>query len=147
MLQVFGEDIWIGDGPVVSVAGFAYPTRMIVIRLLDGSILLWSPIAMTFALRMVVDGLGPVRHIVALNSLHHLFVRDWQAVYPDARSYALPRLRAKCPDVRWDHDLGDTPAAAWADDLDQVVMRGNRITDEVVFFHHRSRTATFTDLI
>lgn len=51
MLQVFGEDIWIGDGPVASVAGFVYPTRMIVIHLSDGSILLWSPIAMTVALR------------------------------------------------------------------------------------------------
>jgi hypothetical protein len=35
----------------------------------------------------------------------------------------------------------------WANDIDQVVVRGNGITTEVVFFHSRSRTAIFTDLI
>ncbi|TCP73121.1 hypothetical protein [Sphingomonas sp. PP-CE-1G-424] len=37
MLRHFGEEIWIADGPTVSVAGFAYRTRMMVIRLSDGN--------------------------------------------------------------------------------------------------------------
>jgi hypothetical protein len=35
----------------------------------------------------------------------------------------------------------------WSGDIDQVVVRGNRITTEVVFFHRKSRTVIFTDLI
>lgn len=147
MLQQFGEEIWTVDGPTVSVAGFAYPTRMIVIRLSDGSLFLWSPTALSGELQAAIDRLGPVRHIIAPNSLHHLFVGAWQAAYPAAQSYAAPTLRAKRPDVRWDHDLADAPAAAWSHDIEQVVMRGNRITTEVVFFHRTSRTAIFTDLV
>lgn len=147
MLQRFGEEIWAANGPTVSVAGFDYPTRMIVIRLSDGALFLWSPKAFSSGLQRAVDRLGPVRHIVAPNTLHHAFIGDWQKAYPDAKSYAVPQLRAKRPDLKWDSDLDDTPAAAWSKDIDQVVVRGNRITTEVVFFHRHSRTAIFTDLI
>ena len=44
-------------------------------------------------------------------------------------------------------ELGDTPSPAWAPALDQVLVRGNRITTEVVFFHRPSATILFTDLI
>lgn len=147
MLQQFGEEIWTADGPTVSVARFAYPTRMITIRLSDGSLFVWSPTALSSELEAALDALGPVRHIVAPNTLHHLFVGDWQAAYPAARSYAIPALRAKRPDLQWDDDLADEPKPAWSDEIDQVVVRGNRITTEVVFFHRRSQTAMFTDLV
>lgn len=147
MLQEFGEEIWTADGATVSIAGFDFPTRMIVIRLSDGDLFVWSPVTFSPDLRIAVDQLGPVRHLVAPNDLHHLFLTDWQRAYPEAKFHAAPGLRDKRPDLKWDSDLGDTPAAAWSDDIDQVVVRGNWITTEVVFFHLRSRTAIFTDLI
>lgn len=147
MLRRFGDEIWTADGPTVSVAGFAYPTRMIVIRLSNGGLFIWSPIALARELQSAIDLLGPVRHIVAPNSLHHRFVGDWQRAYPEARSHAVPQLRAKRADLSWDGDLTDTPAADCSADIDQVVVGGNRITTEVVFFHRRSRTTIFADLI
>lgn len=42
MLKEFGHEIWIADGPHVSVAGFRCPTRMAVIRLSDGGVFIWS---------------------------------------------------------------------------------------------------------
>ncbi|WP_366930207.1 DUF4336 domain-containing protein [uncultured Sphingomonas sp.] len=65
MLQPFGRDLWIVDGPAVSVAGFVYPTRMAVIRLSDGALLIWSPTALSDELQAAVDDLGSVRHLVA----------------------------------------------------------------------------------
>jgi hypothetical protein len=147
MLQLFAEEIWTADGPTVSVAGFPFPTRMIVIRLSDGGLFVWSPIALSGELQAAVEQLGPVRHIVAPNHLHHLFLEDWHHAYPEAEIHAAPNLRPKHPDLRWGSDLGDTPAPEWANDIDQVVVRGNRITTEVVFFHRRSRMVIFTDLI
>lgn len=147
MLEQFAEEIWITDGPTLSVAGFAYPTRSIVIRLTDGELFVWSPTALPDALKTAVDRLGPVRHIVAPNALHHRFVGDWHRAYPGARLHPAPGLRAKRPDLPWADDLADRPAAAWLGEIDQVVVRGNRITTEVVFFHHRSRTTIVTDLI
>lgn len=147
MLRQFGEEIWTADGPTVSVAGFAYPTRMIVIRLSDGALFVWSPTSLSGELQSAVDSLGPVRHIVAPNTLHHMFVGEWQTAYPAAKSYAVPALRAKRPDLKWDCDLEDVPAPEWSNAIDQVVVGGNRITTEVVFFHRRSRTAILADLI
>ena len=147
MLQRFAEEIWTTDGPAVTNLAFDFPTRMIVIRLSDGALFIWSPVALSPELRSAVDGLGPVRHIVAPSTLHHLFIGDWHRAYPEAVLHAVPELRAKHPDLGWGGELGDTPAADWSNDIDQVVVRGNRITTEVVFFHRRSRTAIFTDLI
>ena len=147
MLQTFGEEIWTVGGPTLAIAGFPYPTRMVVIRLTDGGLFVWSPVALTEPLQHAIDRLGPVRHIIAPNGLHHLYVGAWQDAYPAAKTHGVAHLRTKRPDLRWDGDLGDTPAAAWAPDIDQVLIPGTRSTTEAVFFHRASRTAIFTDLI
>lgn len=92
MLELFGRDIWISNGSDVEVFGFHYPTRMAIIRLSGGGLFIWSPITLSDTLRSKVDTLGPVQHIVAPNSLHHLSVPDWQSAYPNARIYAPPNL-------------------------------------------------------
>ena len=148
MLTEFGPEIWIADGPeVVAALGFHYPTRMAVVRLAGGGLFVWSPTAPTARIRADVDALGEVRHLVAPNSLHHLFIADWKRAYPGARLHAPPGLREKRSDLDFDDDLTDTPPSCWAGEVDQAIMRGNRITDEVVFFHAGSRTVLFTDLL
>ena len=147
MLEAFAEGLWIAHGPIVEVAGFRYPTRMFVIRLADGGVFVCSPVAMTDGLKREVNDLGVVRWLVAPNSLHHLFMAEWQAAYPKARTFAPPGLRKKRPDIRFDEDLTDTAPAEWAAEIDQVIVRGSFITSEVVFFHRPSRTVIFTDLI
>jgi hypothetical protein len=147
MLKEFGHEIWTADGPHVSVAGFHYPTRMAVIRLSDGGLFVWSPIQLMDNLRAEVDAVGQVRHIVAPNSLHHLCLPDWKRAYPSAKVYAPPGLRKKRKDIVFDADLGDEPSRAWVEEIDQVVMHGNLITTEVVFFHLKSGSVLFTDLI
>lgn len=146
-MREFGRDIWIADGPEIAVAGFHYPTRLAVIRLADGGLVVWSPIRLTDDLRAAVDALGRVAHIVAPNSLHHLFLAEWQRAYPGARLYAAPGLRKKRRDLAFDAELGDAPAADWAGEIDQIAMRGNLITTEIVFFHRASGTLLFTDLL
>ena len=145
MLTAFGRDLWIFDGPEVVVAGFRYPTRMAVIRLADGSLFVWSPTALGNDLKSAVDALGAVRHVVAPNSLHHLFLAQWKQAYPDAGLHAPPGLRKKRPDFAFDADLTD--GLGWDGEIDQVAVLGNRITTEVVFFHPKSGTVLFTDLL
>lgn len=148
MLKEFGRNIWVADGPTVTAAaGFRYPTRMAVIRLANGDLLLWSPTALTDDLRAEVETLGTVRFLVPPNSLHHTFLGDWQRAYPGATVYAPPGLREKRKDIRFDADISDGPITAWAGEIDHAIMWGNRITTEVVFFHGQSGTAIFTDLI
>jgi hypothetical protein len=42
--------------------------------------------------------------------------------------------------------LGDQADALWSDVLDQTLFQGNKIEEEVVFFHRSSRTLIVTDL-
>jgi hypothetical protein len=107
MLQHFGDEIWTTGGPIAEVAGFKYPTRMVLIRLSDGSVFVWSPTALSDELHAAADALGPVRHIVAPNTLHHLFVREWHQAYPAAKIYGAPGLRKRRPDIVFDDDLND----------------------------------------
>src|SRR5215469_6797795 len=122
MLKDFGRDIWTVDGPNIAVAGFHYPTRMAVIRLSDGSLFIWSPVRLTDALRAELDAVGQVRHIIAPNSLHHLFIPEWARAYRGAKIYAPPRLRRKRKDIVFDADLGNAPSSDWVEDIDQVLM-------------------------
>lgn len=145
-LQPFGAEIWLADGPQADVAGFRYPTRMAVIRL-AGGLLVWSPVGLTDGLRAELAGLGEVRWLVAPNSLHHLFLEPWRGAYPAAKLHAAPGLAARRPDLVIDDELADGSPPEWADDLDLVLMHGNRITTEAVFFHRPSATALFTDLL
>lgn len=147
-LQHFAPDVWIADGPTVTAAaGFHYPTRMTVIRLSGGAIFVWSPLPLTAGLQATVEALGEVRYLIAPNTLHHLFLGDWKSAYPAAKLYAAPGLRPRRKDLTFDADLGDAAPPEWAGEIDQVVMRGNLLTTEVVFFHRASGTAIFTDLI
>jgi hypothetical protein len=45
---------------------------------------------------------------------------------------------------RHPHDIA---RLGWADEIDQVVFRAFPPLNEVIFFHHRSRTVIFTDLM
>ena len=146
-LRPLGPNIWLADGVDVHVAGFRYPTRAVVVRLSGGELLIWSPVTLSPSLRAGIDALGAVGHLVAPNSLHHLFIGEWRDAYPRAILYAPPGLRRKRPDLPFDVDLKPGSTPAWAGDLDQVVIPGNLITTEVVFFHHASRTLLFADLI
>lgn len=148
MLEPFSDNIWTADGDhIVALAGFHYPTRMVVIRLGVGGLFVWSPVTLTSELRTAVDALGVVKHLIAPNSLHHMYLKEWIDAYPEAKVYAPPGLREKRKDIEFDDDLKDAPEIQWADDIDQVIIEGNVITKEVVFFHKDSGTALFVDFL
>lgn len=121
---------------------------MAVIRLPgEDGLWTWSPVEMTKDVRRTVDTLGSVRHIVAPNSLHHTFLAQWAMAYSDACVHAAPGLTPHVAGTAIHETLGDQPCSAWAGVVDQVIVRGNRITTEVVFFHRVSATVLVTDLV
>lgn len=147
MLEAFGPELYRADGPVISFYGFPYPTRMAVARLAEGALWVWSPIALTAQLAAQVEAIGPVRHIVSPNKLHHLYLREWAERWPAARLYAPPGLARKAPELSFTADLADLAPAPWAPDIEQVTFGGSFAMEEVVFFHRPSRTAILGDLI
>jgi hypothetical protein len=146
MLEPLGADLWFADGGLVSFNGFAYPTRMAVIRLADGGLWLWSPIAKTEVIESEVRALGPVRHIVSPNNLHYLFLAEWQAAFPEAKLWGTASTIRKRGALGFAGALTDDPPAGWAGQIDQFYFANSPFVDEVIFFHRASSTAIIADL-
>src|SRR5262249_49528589 len=89
---------------------------------------------------------GTVRWIIGPSKVHHFFIGDYLAAYPNARAYGAPGLAEKRKDLRFEGVLGDEPPAAWRDEIDQHLFRGSPRINEIVFFHHPSRTLLPPDL-
>ena len=145
-LRPLAPGLWVAERPL-RFLGMELGARMSVLRLGDGGLLLHSPVRLDPHLRAELDGLGPVRALVAPNRFHHLFVADYLAAFPDARGYAAPGLERKRADLGFYDVLDDEPPPLWAGRLDQLVFRAMPILNEVVFFHPATRTLIVTDLV
>lgn len=144
-LQEWADGIWIAEAPL-RFFGIPFGARMTVVRLDDGSLLLHSPIHISPGLRSELGLLGPVRHIVSPNKLHYRFLDAAIATYPDAKLYVPPGLVEKRPELSSGVPLTDEIPDSWAGVMEQLVVRGSNAMQEVVFFHHRSRTLIVADL-
>lgn len=145
------QDIWIVDGPAIRFYGMPFSTRATIVRLKDGGLWVHSPTRLSPALAEAVEVLGPVRHLVAPNWIHYAYVADWQARYPESEAWAAPgvveRAKKRGMDLRFDHRLEQDAPAAWAGQIDQMIVRGSEVHREAVFFHRASATLILTDLI
>jgi hypothetical protein len=146
-LRHSGEDLWIAEGPIVDFYSFPYPTRMVLARLSNGGLWIWSPIHLDPQLMREVEALGEPAHLVSPNKIHHLFLAEWKSAYPGAKLWGLPAVARKRADLDFNGMLGDLPPGDWSREIDQVIFRGSLFMDEAVFFHRSSRTAIFGDLI
>ena len=150
VLKPVASDLWIVDGGEIrfglSWLKFPFSTRMTVLRLRSGELLLHSPVAYSAALRSAIEILGPIRYLIAPNSLHYWWVPDWKAAVPAATVLAVRGLagRAKRP-VKVDALLVGRHSP-WPDDVDLLVVRGDMLT-EAILFDRSTRTLILTDLI
>jgi hypothetical protein len=152
ILKPVGDGIWIVDsGPLHAAGAIPLPVRMTVMQLEDGGIVLHSPTRYDPVLRQEIESLGAIRHIVAPNSAHWSFVKDWKGRVPDALTWAAPGLRRRRPvkkaRIPWHGDLGAQSQAHFGPDIDQIEVPGIGGFCEVCFYHQKSRSLVVTDLI
>lgn len=145
-LRLFGSGLWSHDGSLRMGGGARLPVRMLVARLAEGGLLVWSPLELTDELRDALDELGPVRFVVAPNTFHHMFAGDFAAAYPGAELWGPPGLRAKRPDLHLAGELGDTAPEGWMGELEQRCIGPLGNFCEVAFLHRASRSLILTDL-
>lgn len=149
-------DLGIVDGPFeyLTVAGVRLPlpftTRMTVVRLPNGELFLHSPIRFDAKLADDLQTRGTIRHLISPNQFHYAHIGEWAAAFPDAVTWASPRVRqrarARRADVEFARDLEETPAEEWEQDIDQALFPGGYFK-EIIFFHKPSRTLILTDTI
>lgn len=154
-LKEVGEDIWIVDGSIVEMAMYGtkipFPTRMTIVRLSNGELWCHSPTELTLDLKAQIDSLGSLRHLISPNKIHYAHIAAWASAYPEAVTWASPGVRDRAAqqkiEVSFDADLDDAPPRQWGSDLAQLIFRGSRFMEEVVFFHRKSATLILADLI
>ncbi len=144
------DDVWIIDSLLPGAVGRVLPARMTVIRVPDG-LLLHSPTRFDPALLEQLQRIAPVRHLVAPNFAHWMFLLPWQRACPEAVTWAAPGLRRRRPvrksGVRLDHDLGDRAPVEWGDGLILVAVPGGLGWREAALFHRATRTLVLADLV
>jgi len=146
VLEAFADDIWLVNGECVDFYGFPYPTRMVIVRLGSGDLWIWSPIEYTTDIAAQVASLGEVAHLVSPNKIHHLFLTQWAGAFPHAKLWGPKSTIKKRTDLSFQSPLDNNPPEQWAGEIDQVWFNGSFYMDEVVFFHHKSKTAILADL-
>ncbi|WP_206002657.1 DUF4336 domain-containing protein [Paraburkholderia polaris] len=144
-LQPFAQNIWTALAPH-SFVGLHIGTRLTVIRLSSGKLLLHSPIPLSIEVRSAIDALGPVAHIVCPNLFHHMYAAETAAAYPRAMLHGPAALQRKRKDLRFDAVLTDQPHPDWRGDLELLTIEGC-ILGETVFYHPATRTLIACDLV
>lgn len=144
-LTPFADGLWLATEPV-SIVGTRLTATMTVVRLGDGSLLLYSPITLTPARQAAIEAIGPVAHLYAPNLFHHLFIGDWAAAFPLARVHAPAGLAKKRPDLRIDRVHGTTAEPAFAGIIDELQIEGFRLAESVLVYRP-ARTLLVADLV
>lgn len=145
------DNVLIVDSVMPGAVGKLLPVRMTVIRLPDGGLLLHSPTRYSIPLKQALEKLGPIRHLVAPNFAHWIFLQEWQRACPDATTWAAPGLRersqVRASGVRLDHDLSDAAPAEWGGAIGLTTIPGGLGFKEMALFHRPTRTLVLTDLV
>ena len=149
-------DVGIVDGPFeyLTAGGVRLPlpftTRMTVVRLSNDDLFLHSPIKFDEALASELQRIGAIRHLVSPNQFHYAHIGEWSKAFPDAITWASPRVRqrarARHVDVTFARDLDFDPPEEWRQDIDQTLFPGGYFK-EFVFFHRASKSLILTDAI
>ena len=144
-LTAFAEGVWLDTEPVRHL-GLRLTATMVVLRLADQSLLLYSPLPLTPERRAAVTALGPVAHLYAPNLYHHLWIGEWAAAFPSARLHAPTALAQKRRELRIDraHDRVSEPAFAGV--IEEIHIEGFRLAESVLVYRP-ARTLVVADLV
>ncbi|MFW7381266.1 MAG: DUF4336 domain-containing protein [Oligoflexus sp.] len=147
ILRELKPGVWVAEGEVRMPGAVTLPTRMTVLRLKDGNLLVHSPIKIQEDLAQAVAEKGAVRFLLAPNAFHHIFLKSWQRRFPDALTFGPQALQKKRPDLHFDRYLDLDSDNPWGEDIVMEVVGGIPKVQEVVVYHRPSQTLVLSDLV
>jgi hypothetical protein len=146
MLLNVAPELWTATHTLSFPGGVRLPIRMTIARLPGQQLVVHAPMPLTDALAAEVAALGAVRHVVAPNCMHHLFVKPWLDRHPEAKLFGAPGLARKRGDLAFAGVLGQG-SPPWADALEPAPIDGAPRLGEFAFFHRASGSLVVTDLL
>ena len=144
-LTPVADGLWVCAQPL-KMLGLELGARMTLVRLTDDSLWVHSPVRPDDELVEEIKGLGEVSAIVAPNRFHHLFATAFAGAFPAAHVYAAPGLAKKNPGLTSATELDHDAIDAWRNCLDQRLVDGMPMLNEVAFCHRPTRTLITCDL-
>jgi glyoxylase-like metal-dependent hydrolase (beta-lactamase superfamily II) len=146
-LATVAPDVWTAESEIRFPLGFRLPLRMTALRLQDGGLLVYSPIRLDDATATALGALGPVRHVIAPNLLHHLWARPFLERFPQARLWAPPGLASKRPDLPIAGELDGATPSPFGPEVTAIRLEGAPKLNELVLHHAPSRSLLCADLL
>ncbi|HEV7346525.1 MAG TPA: DUF4336 domain-containing protein [Devosia sp.] len=146
------DSVWIVDGPAIDfgppLAQMKFPTRMTIVRVGAGDLLIHSPTPLTEELRAEVEAIGTPKWIIGPNKIHYWWIPEWRDAFPSAIVYLARGIPERSGGrINFEHVLLDKAGRyPWDEDIATLPLAGDFMT-EVEFFHRPSRTLVLTDLI
>lgn len=151
LLAEIAPNLWTVTQPL-RFLGLEVGSRMTIVRLPSGDLVLISPIRMLPHDRPAIDRLGTVRHIIAPNLFHHLSIASTLALYPNAQVWGVTGLPEKRPDLSFDALLSQPGSFEGVLDyfpfqgFEALMPQGSTSINETVFCHQPSGTLILTDV-
>jgi hypothetical protein len=145
LLKAVAPEIWECSQPL-RVTGMELGHRMTVVRLGTNGLWIHSPVEWSTELEAELGTLGVVRHVVAPNRFHDLYLEGWRSACRTALFWAAPGLRtdSKFP---FTGDLSADGNPEWGDVFDIELIGGMPSVNELVYRHHPSRTLIVADAV
>jgi len=152
MLRKIDKNIWVSEQQF-KFLGLEVGTRMAVIRLGNGELIVISPIDVEEITIQQINELGNVTVIIAPNCYHHLFLTNFKSIYPDAEIWVAPGLDSKRPDITIDRIFNERGKIGDLDEVEYLLFAGfqtigignSGILNEIVFWHRESQSLILTD--
>jgi hypothetical protein len=146
MIEELAAGVWSVSAPL-RVAGAEFGTRMTIVRIGDNGLALMAPCPIDDALATEINQLGRVDAIIAPNAFHHFYFADATERYPDAARFLAEGVAEKLKEVpSGSRTLSAEADPLWKAELEQCVLLGAPLTNEVIFYHPSTRTLILTDL-
>lgn len=150
VLEYVHENFWIARQPL-DIMGIDLGAVMTVIRLKDGSLWVHSPIDPNPELQRDLTAIGPINTVISPNNFHHLYVKPFMSLFPEARYHYSPglerRVRHKLEGIKHKSPLEPNAAYPWHDEIEHLEVSGMPMVNEYVFYHKKTRTLIASDLL
>lgn len=143
-IQQLSENLWIHTQSF-AMQGIEIGTRSSLVAFVPGELLLIGPGPETRGEAQAISALGQVKHVIAPNAFHHLYLAEAKLLFPEATLWAPGAVAKKQPQLALNR-LKPQAEFPWDASLKTLGLAGTRL-QEYVFFHKESQSLILTDLL